>query len=895
MAIDKIFDNASVDGIADNLFKSVSNSVSEVKAMQQRKAAENVQLVIQALKKIESDIQDKYDGVTTVIEKRVSSIKDGRDGRDGVDGKAGKDGRPGRDGATGLRGIDGVNGVNGVDGDDGVSVVDAHIDFDGSLIIGLSSGRAINVGEVVAPDLAEKIKVITNGGGTSQSVLDTLTSLQNQITAIGQALIFAGSWNASTNTPTLASSVGVISNFYIVSVAGSTNLNGITNWGVGDWAIYNGTVWQRLEGGAEGNFTNLSVSGTTTLSGLTASTALALDASKNVVSVTNTGTGSNVLATSPTLVTPALGTPSSGVVTNLTGTASININGTVGATTPAAGTFTSLSDSGNLTFTGTGNRITGDFSNGTVASRVAFQTSTVNSATTINAIPNGTGTSSQFIAHNAADPGNAGRAGFQATSSIAYFFSDISGTGTYVPMVFRTSGADKLTIAADTTGTYTFGGTAPRITGDFSNATNANRVSFQTSTVNGGTIVQAMPNGTGTFGLFRAVGSSDPDNASVLTMQALQGGTQLAIIRSDITGTGTYLPMTFYTGGSEAMRIAVAAGGIRAVGIGYTTLTGVGDNGLAVLGNVGIGTSSNLASSKLDVRGRVRVGSGNSSGDAELIFSNYASATTAWDVAVRQDVGGANNDLKFLRFDSSGVYQGIAMQIDSAAGNVGIGTSVNSVYDGVAQPRPLVVQSSSATTTQYNSTNAIVICNSDTTTNNASQLNFAAITGASTNQYTSAVISCIYGARTNTVYPSGILTFATSPVTQAPVERMRIDSSGNVLVTSAAGLGYGTGSGGTVTQATSKSTAVTLNKPTGQITMNNAALLGATAVVFRLNDSLIASVDTVIYAASGNGNYEITTHAIFAGAVDIRVTNATVGSLSEALVINFSILKGATS
>jgi hypothetical protein len=92
-------------------------------------------------------------------------------------------------------------------------------------------------------------------------------------------------------------------------------------------------------------------------------------------------------------------------------------------------------------------------------------------------------------------------------------------------------------------------------------------------------------------------------------------------------------------------------------------------------GNVGIGTVSNLASSKLDVRGRVRVGSGNSSGDAEVIWSNYASATSAWIAAVRQDVGGANNDLKFLRFDSSGSYQGVAMQIDSAAGNVGIGTS----------------------------------------------------------------------------------------------------------------------------------------------------------------------------------------------------------------------------
>ena len=70
---------------------------------------------------------------------------------------------------------------------------------------------------------------------------------------------------------------------------------------------------------AAGAFTTLSASSTTTLSGLTASTALALDASKNIVSVTNTGTGNNVLATSPTLVTPILGTPTSVTLTNATG------------------------------------------------------------------------------------------------------------------------------------------------------------------------------------------------------------------------------------------------------------------------------------------------------------------------------------------------------------------------------------------------------------------------------------------------------------------------------------------------------------------------------------------------------------------------------------------------
>ena len=89
-------------------------------------------------------------------------------------------------------------------------------------------------------------------------------------------LDFQGSWNASTNSPTLASSVGTNGEFYIVSIAGTTDLNGITNWGIGDWAIFNGTVWQRVEGGADGNFNDLTanslnVNGTATMDGLTVS------------------------------------------------------------------------------------------------------------------------------------------------------------------------------------------------------------------------------------------------------------------------------------------------------------------------------------------------------------------------------------------------------------------------------------------------------------------------------------------------------------------------------------------------------------------------------------------------------------------------------------------------
>lgn len=250
---------------------SIRASVLQAKDVQKQRIGENVQVVVQALKKLEADIRARYDETGKAIEKRVASIKDGRDGRNGVDGKAGKDGRPGRDGATGPKGADGQDGRNGTDGENGVSVTDAHIDFDGSLVISLSSGRTINVGEVVAPDLAEKIKVITNGGGTSQTVIDALASLQTQIdnlipdqtgnagkvlttngtdlswASVGGGLSYQGTWNASTNTPTLTSGSGGSGYYYIVATAGSTNLDGITDWQIGDWLLFNGTVWQKID------------------------------------------------------------------------------------------------------------------------------------------------------------------------------------------------------------------------------------------------------------------------------------------------------------------------------------------------------------------------------------------------------------------------------------------------------------------------------------------------------------------------------------------------------------------------------------------------------------------------------------------------------------------------
>ena len=73
-----------------------------------------------------------------------------------------------------------------------------------------------------------------------------LKTVSSTINAIG-AINYKGTWNALTNTPTLTSSVGTKGDYYVVSVAGNTNLNGITDWQISDWAIFNGSVWEKVD------------------------------------------------------------------------------------------------------------------------------------------------------------------------------------------------------------------------------------------------------------------------------------------------------------------------------------------------------------------------------------------------------------------------------------------------------------------------------------------------------------------------------------------------------------------------------------------------------------------------------------------------------------------------
>jgi len=113
-----------------------------------------------------------------------------------------------------------------------------------------------------------------------------------------------------------------------------------------------------------------------------------------------------------------------------------------------------------------------------------------------------------------------------------------------------------------------------------------------------------------------------------------------------------------------------------------------------------------------------------------------------------------------------------------------------------------------------------------------------------------------------------------------------------------AGKLAGPTTGGTVTQATNKGTGVTLNTESGQITMNNAALAAAAEVTFTVTNDKIAAADVVVVnhgSAGTAGAYLLGVSTVAAGSFKVTVTNASAGSLSEAIVINFVALKGASS
>ena len=115
----------------------------------------------------------------------------------------------------------------------------------------------------------------------------------------------------------------------------------------------------------------------------------------------------------------------------------------------------------------------------------------------------------------------------------------------------------------------------------------------------------------------------------------------------------------------------------------------------------------------------------------------------------------------------------------------------------------------------------------------------------------------------------------------------------NAITVGTGSFGYGVGSGGTVTQATSKATGVTLNKPSGCIITASDSLAPGAFATFALNNNKFAITDCLVVNTVGNASYRTEVAFINPGVAGIRVTNISGTTLAEALLINFTIIKGA--
>ena len=310
-----------------------------------------------------------------------------------------------------------------------------------------SNSISITGGSISGTTISGYISTTQKGAANGVATLDSGGQIPiGQIPPLGD-LNYQGTWNAASNSPALTSNIGTKGYYYVVNFAGNTDLNGITDWQVNDWAVFNGSVWQKIDN------TDLvsSVNGYTGAVVLTYTDVNAQIAGTYVSSVSATSPIASSGGTTPTISISQASASTNGYL-SFTDWSTFNAkgNGTVTSVSATAGTGISISgspitSSGTLTITntapdqtvaltaGTGISVSGTYPNFTI-------TNTNTSSGTVTNIATGTGLSGGPITTtgtiNFSNSNVATWAATPSSANLASAMTDETGSGS---LVFNTS------------------------------------------------------------------------------------------------------------------------------------------------------------------------------------------------------------------------------------------------------------------------------------------------------------------------------------------------------------------------------------------------------------------------------------------------------------------------
>lgn len=263
-------------------------------------------------------------------------------------------------------------------------------------------------------------------------------------------------------------------------------------------------------------------------------------------------------------------------------------------------------------------------------------------------------------------------------------------------------------------------------------------------------------------------------------------------------------------------------------------------------------------------------------GLGDLQVSGDAFTTTGWGVG---QAGSANLSGRLVNVDNTA--KSVALEADPS--NVGSGSQLLIKIDGTTQAT-------------FNPSNGLLLHPANSEGGQLILQNVANTSAGVTLDVNASDNPRLFSGTNSVPMQIGFLGGTSNFITfhTENTEKLRIGSTG-IIESKANVYAYGSGAGGTVTQLTSKTTSVTINKPSGKITTHNASLGAGATAAFQVNNSFVSANSVVVLAISGNGNYTTQCRNVQSGAFFVLITNESGGALAQAVDINFCVMNVATT